>query len=178
MKTVKVTLVLLTILIVVVPIATVLYLYRDNLPGLVITPQITNLLSGNVTSQFQQPSVAGTPQYNASSGNFAVSFNFTNPLSVPATIDQITAQDYCQEHNFPLGNMSNTEPINVGAGQTAIITVSGNFTQEAIARIQSQHAGESSMKVKLENVNVNIEGVTLHVDEVPNAGSIPLTGQT
>lgn len=100
------------------------------------------------------------------------------PLNEPATIDQITAQVYCQKHNFPLCNCSNTEPINVGAGQTAIITVYGNFTQEAIAHIQSQHAVESSMKVKLEKVNFNVEEVTLHIDEVPDAGSIPLTGKT
>ena len=112
MNKVKIALTLLTIAIIVGPFAYVVIAYSDNLIGLVVPPQFSNLsqslgqnLSGqnlssssnnpiNLTgTNFQMPQVIGTPQYNPDTGAFNAAINVTNPLSNPISVDQASVPD-------------------------------------------------------------------------------------
>ena len=68
MEKVKIALTLLSIAIVVGPLAGMALIFRDNLAGLVVPPEITNIANGqmgNVTaSNFVSPSLASEPKYN------------------------------------------------------------------------------------------------------------------
>ena len=79
MDKVKIALTILSVAIVVGPLIGIAFVYRDNLLGLVVPPQIKSLINGgdsngltSVGSQFQMPTLVGDPQYNAQTGAVAV----------------------------------------------------------------------------------------------------------
>jgi hypothetical protein len=178
MDKVKIALTVLSIVIIVGPIAGVVVAYRDNLLGLVVPPEVNSLVNGNFTeSQFQPPMPVGEPQYNPETRTFTFPFNFTNPLKNEISIDQLSAEVKCKENNVTLGTVSINEPIKISPGETAIINATGVWTQEAINQLKAQYSGSSDINVAFENVNVVVGGIKVHLDEL-DAGSIPLPGGT
>jgi hypothetical protein len=177
MDSVKVILVVLSIAIVVGPLVGVLYVYRDNLSGLVLPPQIKNVLQGNQTTpSLQPPEPTGTPQYNPKNGTFTLSFSYTNPLDTTVTISRLTAQVKASDYNIILGNVSLAQPVTFQPKQTATVTTTGTLDPTAVNQIKAQNPNASSVDVSLENVSVTAGGVTLQLGEIPNVGQIPLPG--
>jgi hypothetical protein len=176
MDKVKIALTVLSIVIIVGPIASVVFAYRDNLLGLVVPPEVNSLVNGNFTgSQFQPPMPVGEPQYNPETRTFTFPFNFTNPLKNEISIDQLSAKVKCKDNNALLGNISINEPIKIGPGETAIINATGSLSQDAINQLKAQYSGSSNINVAFENLDVVVGGVKVHLDEL-DAGSIPLPG--
>lgn len=178
MDKVKIALTVLSIVIIVGPIAGVVLAYRDNLLGLVVPPEVNSLVNGNgnfTESQFKPPMPVGEPQYNPDTRTFTFPFNFTNPLKNEISIDQLSAEVKSKENNVTLGTVSINEPIKISPGETAIINVTGGWTQEAINQLKAQYSENSNINVALENVNVVVGGVKVHMDEI-DAGSIQLPG--
>ena len=176
MDKVKIALTILSILIIVVPLAAVTFLYRDNLPGLVVPPQVKSLESGDSAgSQFQMPQLVGQPQYNAQTGAVTVSFNFTNPLTNDISIDKLSAEVQSDSGVY-LGNITLNQPIQILAGETSTINVSGVLSQNAISQIEAQNPGANGINISLANLNANVAGVTVHMDQVNNAGQLQLPG--
>jgi hypothetical protein len=185
MKKVKILLTLLTIIITVAPIAVQVLAYQDNLLGLIIPPQITDLMNGGKTSTdisglanspFQPPELSGQPQFFPETNTVKFTYNFTNPLNTPITITTLEAQVVCHEHGFPLGNVS-IDPTTLQPGQTVDITAFGVLSPEAIAHIKEQHAGQSSINADFKNLNVDMGGVTIQMDQQTNIGEIPIPAQ-
>jgi hypothetical protein len=168
---------ILSIAIIVGPIAGVIYIYRDNLLGLVLPPEVKSLTNGDLAeSKFQPPMPAGEPQYDPETKTFTFSFKFTNPLQNEISINQISADVKCKDHNVHLGNVSINEPIKIGPGETVVINASGSWTQEALNHFKAQHCGpeDDDINVAFENLNVDLAGIKVHMDELPDAGWVPL----
>ncbi len=181
---------ILSIAIIVVPLVAEVYAYQSNLEGLVIPPQISNLMNGrnsnnngdngtvgsqssqlaqSVIPNFQMPQAIGQPQYDPNTGAFSAPFNFTNPMNSQISIEQFSAE-VVGANNALLGDVSIT-PVNVGPGQNAIITVTGNLSQEAVNQLEAQYQS-GNLNVSLKNVNVNLAGVSVHIDQINDIGSI------
>ena len=176
MDKVKIALTILSILIIVVPLAAVTFLYRDNLSGLVVPPQVKSLVSGDSAGlQFQMPQLVGQPQYDAQTGAVTVSFNFTNPLTNDVSIDKLSAEVQSDSGVY-LGNITLNQPIQILAGETSTINVSGVLSQNAISQIEAQNPGANGINISLTNLNANVAGVTVHMDQVNNAGQLQLPG--
>ena len=180
MNKVKILLTLLTIAITVGPLIYVVLIYQDNLPGLVMPPQIQNLTNGDtsgvLSSQITPPTAAGNAQYNPDTGAFSYPINFTNPLTTQISIDQVSAQLKSKDDNALLGSINMDQPINIAPGQSAIINATGNISQDTLNQLNAQYqAGTLNLNnLELENVNVVVGGVTLHLDQV-DLGSIQST---
>ncbi len=177
MDSVKVVLVVLSIVIVVGPLVGILVVYRDNLGELVLPPQINNLLQGDQTTpSLSPPEPTGTPQYNPQTGAFTLSFSYTNPLDATVTISKLTAQVKASDYNIVLGNVSLAQPVTLQPKQAATITTTGTLDPNAVSQIKAQNPNASSVEVSLENVFITAGGVTLQLGEIPNVGQIPLPG--
>lgn len=177
MNLVKSFLLLFSVLIVVVPIAGVLYIYKDNLAGLVLPPQINNLLQGNQTlPSIQPPKPTGTPEYNPQNGTYTLSFAYTNPLDIPITITDLQGQVRATDYNVVLGNVSLAEPVTLQPKQTATITTTGTIDPDAVGQIKAQNPSATNAQVSLENVSVTAGGVSVQIGEIPNVGQVPLGG--
>jgi hypothetical protein len=189
MNKVKIALTLLTIAIIVVPFAYVVIANRDNLVGLVMPPQFSNLgqglgqnLSGqnpssssnnpiNLTgTNFQMPQVIGTPQYNQDTGVFNVAINATNPLSNSISVDQASVQIQSKQDSAMVGDISIPQPINIQPGESAIINITGVIPQDLYNQISQQNNGNIDINnIVLKNLDVTVGGVKLHFDSIDPA---------
>ncbi len=186
MDKVKIVLTLVSIAIIASPFLVELIIYRDNLLGLVIPPQVQNLINGDKgngsngsqsgISNFQVPQPNGQPQYNPSTGAFVLPFNFTNPLTTQISINQLSADVISAQTNVPLGTVLINGPITVNPGQNAIINVSGILSPQEVNQLQSQYPQNGNLPISLANLNVDVGGVKIHLDQLSNVGSIPLKG--
>jgi len=181
MDKVKLALTVLSILIIVVPLACAAYVYRNNMLGLVLPPQIKNVMNdGGSTGiasqpQFQTPQMVGEPQYNAQTGAVTASFNFTNPLPNGISISALSAE-ILSEGGVSLGKVSLSQPIEIPSGQTSIINIAGNLDQNAVNQYEAQNPGASSINISLANLNVDVAGVSVHMNQINNVGQLQLNG--
>lgn len=179
MNKVKFALTLLSIGIIVGPLAGVLYVYRDNVVGIILPPQLENMLTGkgSAGSQFSQdlsnfklPQSAGQLQYNPDTGAISYPFNFTNPLTTQISFDQMSAE-VVGENGVPLGNVS-TQPTTIAPGANVTLDATGNLNNSTVSQL-AQNSGVTNLNISLENVNVDVGGVKVHINQVSNFGSIP-----
>ena len=183
MNTVKIALTLLTIAITVGPLVYVVFIYRDNLVGLVLPPQFANLgqnlgqsmSNGNLSSSqfnitgsdFQMPQLVSAPQYNPDTGEFSLSVNVTNPLTNELSIDQLSVQIQSKDNNALVGNISIPQPINIQPGESSIINVTGIMPQDMFNQISGQNTGNIDVNnIILKNLDVVVGGIKIHFDEI------------
>lgn len=179
MNKLKIFLTLLTVAITVIPIASVVLAYQDNLLGLVIPPEVMNMANGSssvVNSQFQPPQSVGDPQYNPETKTATFTFNFTNPLSTPITINTLEAGIVSHDDGTFLGNVSIDKPLILAPGQTADITALGKLSDQAINQIERLHPSQNYINIDFSNLNVDMAGVKIQVDR-QNIGNIPIPPQ-
>jgi hypothetical protein len=185
MKKVKIILTLLTIIITVAPIAVQVLAYQDNLLGLIIPPEITNLMNGSnnnggigevANTPFQPPAISGEPQFFPDNNTVKFTYNFTNPLNTQITVKTLEAEIVCHEHGFTLGTVA-IDPTTLAPGQTVDITAFGVLSPEALAHIITQHPGQSSINCDFKDLNVDMAGVTIQMDQQQNIGQIPFPAE-
>jgi hypothetical protein len=182
MDKVNIALTILSMVIIIGPLAGLAYVYRDNLVGLVVPPQIKSLVGGvdsvgtQSQPQFQTPQLVGQPQYNAQTGALTVSFNFTNPLTNEVSIDKLSAEVESEEGGVSLGHISINQPIQIAPGETSIINVSGILNQNAISQFEAQNPGVNGINISLANLNADVAGINVHMNQVNNVGQLQLPG--
>jgi hypothetical protein len=187
MNKVKILLTLLSVAITVIPIITVVYIYQNNLMGLVIPPEIMNMVNGknnsnsgsnssSLLNSFQAPQSVGEPQYNPETKTATFTFNFTNPLSTPITVNTLEADIVSHDDGTFLGNVSIEKALTLAPGQTADITALGKVSDEAINYFESLHPGQNYINIDFINLNVDMAGVKVQVDR-QNVGNIPIPPQ-
>lgn len=173
MKKLKILLALLTIAIIVVPITLEVILYRDNLFGLIVPPEIANMINGDrskgnggsiVNSQFELPQPVGEPQYNPETKSVSFIFNFTNPLETPITVNKLQAGIFSHDDNVFLGNITIDKPLTINPGQTMDITASGTLSDNAINYLQDNYRKQESINLDLTDLNVDLAGISVKVD--------------
>ena len=176
MDKVKVALTLLTIAIMVGPLAYVVVVNRDNLIGIVLPPQFGSLLNlqgltgdtntTDLMSNIQMPTPVGEPQYFPENQSYAFAFNFTNPLPEPIKVDSFSAAIYSTDGVF-LGNVTLNSPLNIGANQSGIIDISGAWTDEALNYIKNNSNPDGTLNVNFQNINFAAGGMEIHLDQLP-----------
>lgn len=183
MNKVKIFLVMLTIAITVLPIAVEIIVYRDNLLGLIVPPEIASMVNGGgssnnslINSEFTLPQPVGEPQYNPETKTVSFTFNFTNPLNTPVTVNKLEAGIASHDDDVFLGNVSVSEPLTLAPGQTVDITVLGVLSDDAINYFKTHSKDQSSINIDITNLNVDVAGVKVHVDK-QNIGHIPIPSE-
>ncbi|MCW4029347.1 MAG: hypothetical protein NWE92_06845 [Candidatus Bathyarchaeota archaeon] len=179
MSKVKIALTVLTILIAIGPVACMAFVYRDNLLGMVLPPELNNIaeegIVGNITaSDFEPPTISSPPKYDPDTGEFNVDFNFTNPLSTPISVDSFSADLKSSGSNLDLGNIELAGPINIAPGENGIIDLAGTLSQETINRLQEQYGSNGRINVVVENVDAIVAGVHFHLDSL-DLGALDLS---
>ncbi len=164
---------ILSILILVGPLLAVVCIYSGNPSGLVLTPELKNLASGDLSkSQFQLPQPVGNPTFDAATGVYTFSFKFTNPLGNEIAVSRITADVYCKTHNVALGSMAMAQPITIASGETVTVQAQGTWTQQALEHFAAYHNGseDDDINVSFKNLNVDLAGVSIHMAVLEDAG--------
>jgi hypothetical protein len=171
MDKVRLLLTLITIAIIVVPIVGILLAYQNNLLGLFIPPEINeiadDLMGGDGTdgSGLEPPKMVGEPEYDEASRTFSVTFQFKNTFPVDITINSLSGNIECAEHEFHLGNASLSKPVSIDAGETGTMTVLGTWTEEAISHFETAHGDEELVDVVLVDFAVDVSGIQIQIDQ-------------
>ena len=178
---VKIVLSVLTITLTVGPMLGVVYMYRDNLLGLVLPPEtsgaysLTNNEISNLnltTFEAMQPiKPIGNPTYNQSTGDFSYPLNFTNPLPQELSLDKLSA-DIKTSNGQLLGTIGIPDALHVDSGQSAVVDISGNINHAALDAYRAQYGNNA--KISVENLNLTVGGISFHLDSIPGLDSIQL----
>ena len=176
MDKIRLLLTLITLAIVVGPVVGIVILYQNNLLGLVVPPEVIEIVSGTfVTEESLKPPKLVSSQYDVSSRTVTLIFNFTNPFTFDLTIKSISANIECSVHTVLLGHATLDEPINVRASETAVITVLGTWTEDAISHFQSAHAGAKSIDVDLVGLTIDVKGINIQMKDRVSIPNVPIT---
>jgi hypothetical protein len=169
MNRVKIALTVLTIAISIGPILGVVIIHRDNLLGLVMPPSTSDSspsmesLFGKLTSPgFSPIQPLGNPTFDATTGEFEYPFNLTNPLPESISLDALSA-DIVSSDGTKLGTISIPSAINIGSGQSAIVDITGQMNPDLLEQYKDQI---SQGNISLDNINITIGGVSLHVSDL------------
>jgi len=176
MQKIRLLLTLITLAIIVGPIVGILLVYQNNLLGLIIPPEVNKIMNDTfVTENPLEPPTFVDSYYNVTSQTVALTFKFTNPFKFDLTINSISADIQCDAHNFPLGHATLNNPVNIRPSETATITVSGAWTQDAINHFQTAHAGAQSIDAKLVGLTINVNGMNVQTSEHVKISNVPIT---
>ena len=171
MDKVRLVLTLVTILIVVIPLVGMVLAYQDNLVGLFVPPEMTEMADdfmggeGTDSSELEPPTMVSEPEYNAATRTFSISFQFKNSFPIDITIKSLTGNIECAEHHFHLGVASLSEPVSIDAGETGTLTVLGTWTEEAIDHFENLHGDEELVDAVLLDLAVDISGLQLELGQ-------------
>ena len=170
MNKVRLILTVLTIAINVLPVAGVLVMNMDNLLGVVIPPEMTTAINGIMVPGGQLGESLNltfvVSHYDAGSRTVTLSFQVVNPLQFDLTIDSMSADVRCAEHDFPLGHAVLNNPVIVRQGETAAVDVAGVWTREGVEHLLAEHGGEQRITVEITGISLAINGVSIQTDEV------------
>ena len=143
---------------------------RDNLVGAVIPPEISAVINDVIVSGGQLGEslnfTFADSHYDAASRTVTLSFEVVNPLQFDVTVDSMSADVRCDEHDFPLGHTVIQNPVLIREEATVGIDVAGTWTKEGIAHLLAAHEGEQRVDVELTEISLSINGVSIQTDEV------------
>ena len=176
---VRLILTVITIAINVLPIAGVLLMYRDNLLGLVVPPEINTVINDVVTpgKPVEESLVNFTfegSQYDAESRRVTAEFAITNPLNVDLAVNSMSADVLCTEHGFSIGHGGISNPVDIGAGETATIGIEGTWTEEAINHFKTFHSGAENIDIGLTGLSIDVNGIVVETDELVEFPNFPI----
>ena len=180
MRKVKLILTVISILIVVVPVAVVLLQNQDDLLGLVVPSEFSQIINGDsngedvassfLSSDFKLPEMVGEPVFDPLTNTAAFTFDFTNPLKTDLNVNTIEGGIVTSDGVF-LGNVSIKDPIKLSPGQSVDITALGTLSDEGLNYLKNTNL--SSVNLDLVDFNVDVAGVIVHIDE-QNIGDVPI----
>jgi hypothetical protein len=179
MQVLKLFLIMLNVVMLVGPVLGVILVYQNNLEGMVITPQIENVMSGGgFMGKIKLPQfVSATPDLGGRSVTLV--FKFTNPFNYDLMVKSISADIECSEHGFPLGNASLAQPTDIPAGATVELSILASWTKEAEEHFNVEHSGATNIDAKVVNLKINVNDISIESDEaypisVPTGGPMEL----
>lgn len=192
MQVVGVLLTLLSIGLIVAPVGAVVIIYRNDLTGLVVPPEIKGALNGdtsfilndNVKSIDGSDTSANdllnsfvTPTFldahvDENSRTFTVRVNVTNPLNYDLTLNTLST-DVQSIQGQTLASVNIAQPITIVSGQSTIVEVQGTWTQAGDSFI-TDHWYDTSITIALANIHVDVNGVRVERNDSLTV-SLPVT---
>jgi hypothetical protein len=189
MQVVGVLLTLLSITLIVAPVGAVVVIYQNNLSELVIPPQLNSLLTGddsggssfflNQTGSTDLSSLISPKFVSADIDNdantFTVVVDVTNNINYTFTLNSLSADVYSTQDNYHLVSVQlSNPPVTLTPGGTSRVIVVGSWTDAAEAYFVQNYSGASSISVQLQNLTIDVNGVTVTMSE-PFTIDVPLT---
>ena len=175
----RVILILISVAILIGPVAGTVLIYRDNLYRLVwpkelgspSNPSVSSILSP--VSSFEPPQYVNST-YDVTSRTFSFTFSFTNPYPLALTIKSMSTNIECTTHHYPLGAASLAYPVHMKSGETVDLTMVGTWTEGAINHFQTQHAGSETADADLVGMAVDAGGINLQLNERQTVPNVPM----
>ena len=186
----------ITICCLVIPIVTVVLVYRDDFVGMVVPSQIRKLIEdiSSISSKTENgtkldsinktisqlgidPNKLQVPQienltYNNQTGVANVTLNFANPMANTTLDVDSFSLDVADSNGSQLFTIQLDKGIDIGAGQTGDIMLSGiALNDNAKVIVNNLLSGKDVEELnindfQLSNLNADVGGITVHIDKV------------
>ena len=148
------------------PIAGVAIVYSYNLSELIISSEVKEIMSSIIyTDESLKLPQYVSSSYNLSSRTAQATFNFTSPFKVTLTINSVSADLECTDHNFALGHAALSEPVQLNKGKTENITIIFMWTEGAENHFLNEHANATGIDIDLVNMQIDIDGISIEIPE-------------
>lgn len=157
---------------IVVPVAGVAIVYRNNLSALVVTPQVERITNGTFFTEvsFELPKLVNAG-FDVSSQTVILIFNFTNPFNYRLTIKSISADAESAKDNFTLGHAILSSPVFLNPNETSDFIIAFTLTSDALRYILANYVGVRSIDIELVDVLINVDDIMVQPNEpifIPN----------
>jgi hypothetical protein len=168
-------LILINVSVVFAPIACAAIVYRDNLSGLVVPPQVNELISQVTinTSQIVLPQMVDYA-YDTAAKTVTVIFNFTNPMDLNITVNALSADVVCYDHNVMLGHVEIAYPVALEPDVTVYLLAVFSWTEAAENHFISEHSGQSAVDISLTNISIDVSDLIIEAPISYHIGYIPI----
>ena len=113
-------------------------------------------------------------EFDTASRTATLTVNFTNPLNYTLSLESITAEGQCPDHNFTIGQFNLPYTINLPATETTQIIIVCTWTQNAEDHFQAEHSSETTIDINLLGFTANFNGVCLQLSDPINIPNIPI----
>ena len=189
MQLVGVILFIISVGLIVGPVGAVVYTYKEDLSGLVIPSQLKNLMQGDAGSLLNDAGNGDSGSFlggliepvfvgatvDSESRTFTITVNITNNFDYDLTLNSLSADVKSDQDNYHLVTISLSNPVTMVSGQASIVTVNGYWSQEAENLFLSNYSQETSIDVVLDNILIDVNGITVESTEPFPVGNIPLS---
>ena len=171
------------------PVGAVVYTYKDDLSGLVIPSHLKDLMQGGTSSILNdngnndgnsflggliEPVFVGTT-IDSQSRTFTVTVNITNNFDYDLTLNSLSADVKSTQDNYHLVTISLSNPVTLVSGKASIVAVNGYWSQDAENLFLNNYSQQTSIDVMLDNILIDVNGVTVESTEPFNIGNIPFS---
>jgi len=173
---------LLTVCCVIFPLLFTFSVYQNNLLGMIVPPQIMNLMSGQnnqnsnnenaLTSlfgidpdNFVSPTLVGEPQFDNTTNTLSVNLNFTNPLGNQSLAINSMSVKVTDGNGTFLATLQLAHPVTLAPGQSGILSIDGAISEENMAYLANSNS-TSLEGLQLSDFNADIGGIQVHLDNL------------
>ncbi|MCL5877373.1 MAG: hypothetical protein M1540_06135 [Candidatus Bathyarchaeota archaeon] len=188
MQLIGIVLLLISVGLVVGPVGAVVYIYKDDLSGLIIPPEVKGLVNGDSSlfindnsgndgddspfGSFVQPEFVSANIDNAAR-TFSVTVNLTNSFTIDLTLNSLSTDvDTPDRQRITAVGLSN--PYVIAPGESALVTVEGSWTQTGEAYFMEHYSTSEAADVVLVNTVVDVNGVSVELSE-PIQITVPMS---
>jgi hypothetical protein len=194
MQVIGVLLLLLSVGLVVAPVGAVVYIYKDDLTGLVVPPEIKGAINGDacfilndnmasidgygdgndpsaVFNNFVTPTFVDA-NVDKNTNTFSFRVNVTNPLNYDLTLNELSTEVQSIQGET-LASVTLPHPFTIVSGESTIVQVDGTWTQAGDTFI-TDHWYDSSITIALANIFVDVNGIQVERNQ-PLTVSLPIT---
>jgi hypothetical protein len=180
----------ITICCILIPLLFTALTYQTNLVGLIVPPEIQDLLQNGGSGQgdqggsgmdsiatllgidmenFTAPQIVQEPTFNNETGEMTMVFNFTNPMTENDLAINSMSVDVTDSNGNVLMTVNLDQAVIIAAGQTGNLPISGQLTEQAMAMLQSQGGDMENFdfsSLTFSNFNADIGGIVIHLDNL------------
>jgi len=159
-------LILLNIGAIAAPITGVVLIYSNDLSQIFIPSEVEDVVSNTIGSEesIELPQYVSS-SYDPSSRIAHVTFSFTNPFDFDLSLNTVSANIVCLDHNVALGSAALNNQVTIEQEVTQEIIINFVWTQAAETHFLSQHVSESAVDVKLVDMKLDVSGINIEVPE-------------
>lgn len=159
-------LVLINIGAIATPIAGVVLTHSNDLSEIIIPPEVEEIISNaiNTEESIKLPQYVSS-SYDTFTKTAQATFNFTNPYEFTLTLNTISADLQCKNHNIPLGYAALTDQVQINPEETEELTINFMWTQAAQTHFLNEHASKTSIDINLDNMQLDISGIEIEIPE-------------
>jgi hypothetical protein len=191
MRLIGIVLLLISVGLVVGPVGAAVVIYRDDLTGLVVPPEIKDALKGNTNlvlnadlngkggytytflDSFAAPTFVSA-NVNYTSRTFTVTVNLTNSLKHDVTLNRLSGEiDTPSRQQLAIVNLSS--PLTIPAGQSALVTINCSWTQLGGTYFKESYQQTKTISLALTNLVVDVNGLTVKFRGPISVENIPLS---